>query len=192
MFPCFCALFSEAYTGRMKTYKAILLAVGGLIIVVGGAYYFAGGRLQKPVEQVKVRANTRAFTGQVTRIYEGENKAVYSFYIPEDATTTILMDEALIRVKEGNALYLAAYLSYEGGRGYVPEEYINRIIAPQVRALTVTGTSTIGSYTWMEAESEHTEWHVAQVGDGQWLMVVENPKANHDRILEVLDEMQVE
>lgn len=176
----------------IKTYKAILLAVGGLIIVVGSAYYFYGGSLKKPVEQVKVRTNTQLVTGQVTRMYEGENKAVYSFYLPEEATTTISMDGALIRADEGNSLYAAIYLSYEGGRGYVAEEYINRIIAPQVHVIESGATSTVGLYTWTKAESANTEWHVAQVGDGQWLMIVESPKKNHDRILEVLDEMRIE
>lgn len=176
----------------MKTYKVILLAVAGLVIVVGGAYYFTeGARFKKPVEQVKTRENMKLFSGQVTRIFEGENKAVYSFDIPENATTTTLMDEALVRVTEDGALYAAVYLSYEGGRGYMPEEYINRIVAPQVRALTPMGTSTIGAYSWMLAESANTEWHVAQVGDGQWLMVVENPKINHDRVIGMMEGLQV-
>lgn len=176
----------------IKTYKAILLTVGGLIIIVGGAYYFTeGARFRKPVEQVTVREDMTSFTGQVTRIFEGENKAVYSFDIPKNATTAISMDGALVRVTEDGALYAAAYLSYEGGRGYMPEEYINRIIAPQVRALTPMATSTIGSYSWMLAESANTEWHVAQVGDGQWLMVVENSKINHDRAVETLKSLEV-
>lgn len=176
----------------IKTYKAILLAVAGLVIVVGGSYYFLeGGRFKKPVEQVKIKENTVSFSGQVTRISEGENKAVYSFDIPAKATTTVSMDGALVRITEDGALYAAAYLSYEGARGYVAEEYINRVIAPQVHALTPMGTSTIGSYTWMLAESANTEWHVAQVGDGQWLMVVENPKVNHDRVMGILEGLQV-
>lgn len=177
----------------IKTYKAILLAVGGLIIIVGGAYYYMeSGRFRKPVEQVTVREDMTPWSGQVTRIFEGENKAVYSFDIPKEATTSISMDGALVHITEGDALYAAVYLSYEGGRGYMPEEYINRIVAPQVRALTPMGTSTIGSYSWMLAESANTEWHVAQVGDGQWLMVVENAKVNHDRVIEMLESLEVE
>jgi hypothetical protein len=175
----------------IKTYKAILLAVAGIIVVVGSAYYFVGGRFKKPVEQVKARVNTQLVTGQVMRAFEGENKAVYSFYVPDAATTTTLSDGALVHVKENGALYMAAYLSYEGGRGYVAEEYINRVIAPQVSVIESGATSTIGSYTWTVAESANTEWHVAQVGDGQWLMVVENPKKNHDRVLETLDGLEV-
>lgn len=175
----------------MKTYKAILLAVGGLIIVVGSTYYFVGDKFRKPVQEVKAGLNTQLVSGQVTRMFKVENRAVYSFYIPESATTTVSMDDALVRVDDESGLYMAAYLSYEGGRGYVAEEYINRLIAPQVHVLTSGATSSIGAYTWMEAESANTEWHVAQVGDGEWLMVVENPKVNHDRVLETLEGMEV-
>lgn len=175
----------------IKTYKAVLLAVAGVIIVAGSAYYLVGGKFRKPVEQVRVRTNTQLVTGQMTRIYEGENKAVYSFYIPEEATTTVDMDGALVRANEGGDLYAAFYLSYEGGRGYVAEEYINRIIAPQVHVIESGATSTIGAYTWTEAKSANTEWHVAQVGDGQWLMVVESPKTNHDRVTETLEDLEV-
>ena len=176
----------------IKTYKAILLAVAGIIIVAGGAFYFLeGARFRKPVQEARVRTNTQLVTGQVTRVFEGENKAIYSLYIPEEATTTTSMDGALVRINEGKNLYMAAYLSYEGGRGYVAEEYINRIIAPQVHALVAGATSTIGAYTWMAAESANSEWHVAQVGDGQWLLVVENPKANHDRVMDSLEDLEV-
>lgn len=176
---------------RIKTYKAILLAVAAVIVVAGSSYYLVGDRFKKPVQEVKAKINTQLVTGQVTRMYEGENKAVYSFYLPEGATTTVGMDGALVRAYEGNDLYAAFYLSYEGGRGYVPEEYINRIIAPQVNALEVGATSTIGAYTWMAAESANTEWHVAQVGDGQWLLIVENPKSNHDRVVEALQDLEI-
>ena len=176
---------------RMKTYKVILLAVAGLVVVVGSTYYLIGGRFEEPVEQVKARVDSQLVTGQVVRSYEGENKAVYSFYIPEEATTTLSMDGALVRVENDNNLYAAIYFSYEGGRGYVAEEYINRVVAPQVRIVEVGATSTIGAYTWTTAASENTEWHVAQVGDGQWLMVVESPKSNHDRVLDMLDSLDV-
>lgn len=176
---------------KIKTYKAILLAVAGVIVVAGSAYYFIGGRYEKPVQEVTTRINAQLVTGQVDREYEGENKAVYSFYIPEAATTTLGMDGALVRAFEGKDLYAAFYFSYEGGRGYVAEEYINRVIAPQVAVLTAGATSTIGAYTWTSAESANTEWHVAQVGDGQWLLVVENPKSNHDRVLDTLEELEV-
>lgn len=173
----------------IKTYKAILLAVAGVIVIAGSAYYLVGDKKQN--QEVKVRVNTQLVTGQVERMAGGDNKVIYSMYIPEDATTTIGMDGALIRAYEGKNLYAAFYLSYEGERGYVPEEYINRIIAPQVHVLEDGATSTIGAYTWMDAESENSEWHVATVEDGQWLVIVENPKINHDRMKETLENLEI-
>ncbi|HEX8994114.1 MAG TPA: hypothetical protein VF803_02575, partial [Candidatus Paceibacterota bacterium] len=166
---------------------AILLAVAGIIIVAGSAYYLVGHK--KVSQQSRIRTNTQLVTGDVVRAWKGENKVNYSIYIPKDATTTVGMNGALVRAYEGKNLYAAVYLSYEGERGYAPEEYINRIIAPQVHVLDEGATTTIGSYTWTTAESSGSEWHVAPVMDGTWLVVVESPKANHDRVVDTLDNL---
>lgn len=175
----------------MKTYTSLLLVVAGLVVVVLGGYIYMKKRA--PVTEMKASAfQMKTISGQVTRSFEGENTLTYSFDIPENATSAIGMSDALVRITENGALYAAVYMSYEGGRGYVPEEYINRIIAPQVHVLTAGGTSTVGLYTWTEAESANSEWHVAQVNEGKWLVVVENPKSNHDRVLESLGTMRIE
>lgn len=175
----------------LKTYKAILLAVVGLIIVVTGGFLI----MRNPTPAVKeaiTKSDMKSFEGQVTRIFEGENKVVYSFDIPEAATTTLSMDGALVKVTTGVDLYSAIYFSYEGGRGYSAEDYIKHNIATQVKVLSITGTTTIGSRVWTVAESVNTEWHVGQVGDGQWLMVVESPKAKHDDVVKTLAGLKAE
>lgn len=175
----------------MKTYKAILLAVAGLVIVVTGGYLYMKGN--KPVvKEAITKGSVRSLEGQVTRMFEGENKVVYGFDVPDGATSTVSMDGALIKVTTGSALYMATYFSYEGGRGYSSEDYIKSIIAPHVSVLNMVGTTTIGSRVWTVAESVNTEWHVGQVGDGQWLMVVESPKVNHDKIVDTLEGLKAE
>jgi hypothetical protein len=175
----------------LKTYKVILLAVLVLVVVVGGGY-FAMKKNPATEKQAITKSHMKAFEGQVTRMFEGENKVVYSFDIPEEATTSVSMDGALIKATSGSSLYAAAYFSYEGGRGYSAEDYIKNTIAPQVNVLNVVGTTTIGTRVWTVAESVNTEWHVGQVGDGQWLMVVESPKANHEDILSTLEGLKAE
>lgn len=175
----------------IKTYKVILLAVLVLVIVVAGGY-FAMKKNPGTQKEAITKSSMRSFEGQVTRMFEGENKIVYSFDIPKDATTTVSMDEALVKVTTGTALYSAVYFSYEGGRGYSAEDYIKNVISPQVKVLAIVGTTTVGTRVWTLAESANSEWHVAQVGDGQWLMVVESPKVNHDDIISTLEGLKVE
>jgi hypothetical protein len=175
----------------IKKYKAILLTVLGVVIVVAGAYAYMRGH-KSPVKEAVVKSTMMSFTGSVSRMYEGENKLVYSFDIPSGSTTTTTMDGALVHVTNGSTLYLAMYLSYEGGRGYSAEDYIKNVIVPQVRVLNITGTTTLGTTVWTTAESQNTEWHVGQVGNGQWLMVVESPKVSHDDVVSSIESMKTE
>jgi hypothetical protein len=171
----------------IKTYKAILLAVLGLVLVVSGAFFYMKG---KPVaKETIVRSNMVTLEGQVTRIYEGENKLVYSMDIPETATSAVSMDDGLVKITDNGALYAAVYMSYEGGRGYSSLDYINNVIVPHVATLTLTGTTTIGETIWTTAASPNSEWHVGQVGDKQWLMVVESKKTLHTGIVEMLESL---
>jgi hypothetical protein len=174
----------------IKTYKAILLAVGGIVIVVGGAYWYMSDMPAK--EEAIVKTQTRTIEGQVTRMFEGENKVVYSFDVPETATSTTGMEDALVKVTNNDLPYTSMYFSYEGGRGYAAEDYIKNVIAPRVPVLTIIGTTTIGSRVWTVAESTASEWHVAQVGDGQWLLIVENKKALHDQVAATLESLRAE
>jgi hypothetical protein len=61
-----------------------------------------------------------------------------------------------------------------------------------VRVLNITGTTTLGTTVWTTAESQNTEWHVGQVGNGQWLMVVESPKVSHDDVVSSIESMKTE
>lgn len=170
---------------KMKTYKAVLLGVLGLVIVVGGSYWYMKG---KPVQkEAVVKSTTRTIEGEVVR-KNGDNevKVVYNLDIPEGATTTLGMNDALINIVSGTKPLAEMYFTYEGARGYSVRDYIDRVIAPQVK-VTVTGTTTIGSSMWTVAESLGSEWHVAQVGDGSWLLVVENKRDLHDDVMNMLD-----
>jgi hypothetical protein len=173
----------------MKTYKAILLTVLGLVVVVGGSYFYMRNH-KAPVKETVSKNNMVTLEGQVTRMYEGENKLVYSFDVPASATSTMSMDNALVKVTNDGALYMAVYMSYEGGRGYSVMDYVNANIGKRVKGLVVTGTTTINGIMWTVAQTPQTEWHVAQVGDGQWLMIVENNRSLHDKIVSHLETLK--
>jgi hypothetical protein len=171
----------------IKTYKAILVAVLGLVIVVSGAYVYMKKNPQAKETIVKDHAKT--LEGQVVRMYEGENKLVYAMDIPETAVSALSMDDALVTVTDNGALFAAIYMTYEGGRGYASVDYLTNVVASRVPVLSITGTTTIGSTLWTVAEGTNSEWHVGQVGDGQWLMVVESKKALHDQVVEMLESL---
>lgn len=176
---------------KIKTYKAVLLGVLGLAVVVGGAYWYTNGKTA-PKEAAIVKTDMVTLEGQVVRMFEGENKVMYSLNVPASATSTAQMEGALIKVVDGDAPYVSMYFSYEGGRGYMPVEYIENVIVPRVSVLTIMGTTTIGSYEWTVAESPASEWYVAQVGDGQWLVMVESKKDLHDKVVETLKSLKTQ
>lgn len=134
----------------------------------------------------------QTISGTVSRFYEGENKVAYSFQIPDTATTSVEMDGALIRIWENGVAYANIYLSYEGGRGYGPIEYMGDIIAPSVPVINATGASTVGNYTWQTASSDGSEWHLAPIINDQWLVVVENKKSARDATQQLIGSFKAE
>jgi hypothetical protein len=171
----------------MKRYVPIVIGVIALCAV----FYVATGRGSEREalsegEQQTTTVNT--FTNKVTRNFEGENVLEYGFNLPEGATTTVEQDGALVKVTDASSsLVTAMYFSYEGGRGYSPEDYITNNIVPHVSAVTSAGTTTIGMHEWTVAESEFSVWHVAKSDNGQWLIVVENRKDMADNAAVILE-----
>lgn len=179
----------KTYIEGVKTYKAVLLAVVGLGVVVAGSYVYMKDRPVEKEREAVVNSTVHMLEGQVMRMHEGENKLVYSMDIPETATSALALDGALIKVTDNGTPFVSMYMSYEGGRGYASTDYINNVIAPKVSVLTTVGTTTIGGTTWTVAQTANTEWHVGQVGDGQWLMIVEAKRSSHDAIVKMLESL---
>lgn len=177
--------------GHMKKYITILIGLVVLFAVLYGGRFLMKDRNQAEVTDVISSVPMKAVSGQVMRVFEGEHVIDYSFKAPESSTTTVEMDGALVRIADAMSPLVTIYFSYEGGRGYTPLDYIDNVIAPHVAIIEPTSTSTIGSYDWQGAESEGSEWHVAQVLDGQWLVVVENKKVMHDIVNEMLSSFEV-
>jgi hypothetical protein len=176
----------------MKTYISVLLVIAGLIVIVLGGYYFM--KHKAPVKETPVNTvvHMKTVSGEVTRTFEGEHKLQYSFDIPETATTTISMEGALIRITDGANLLATVYLSYEGGRGYTALDYIDQTIAPKVAVVTPTGTTTVGVYDWQTAATTGSEWHLASLGNGEWLAVVESRKTSHNMVVRILESFEIQ
>lgn len=174
----------------MKKYITILVGIIALSAFLFGGYTFLKRHSVKPVAQIQSETPMRSFSSDVVRVFEGENKLAYSFDIPETATTSLGMDNALVRITDATSSYATMYMSYEGARGFTPLEYVSEIIAPHVSVINPTGTSTIGVYEWQAAESDGSEWHVASVNNGAWLIIVENKKAVHDLVEKTLESVK--
>ncbi len=174
----------------MKKNIAIILGVIIVVVILFGGYKVIKRYSVQPEKQVEAQSGTsmKSFSGSVTRVYEGDNTLSYSFDIPETATTTLDMDNALVKIVDNEIPYATVYMSYEGGRGFTPLDYINEVIAPHVSVINPTVISTIGAYDWQVAESEGSEWHVASIGS--WLVVVENKKTKHDLVEKTLESVK--
>lgn len=186
---CFCTFCKQAYTNsHMKKNVTILIGVVVLVVVLfaGNSFMKKGGDKEGDNNGIKNTVTMKSFVGQVVRVYEGDNVLEYGFDIPETATTSIDMDGALIRVLDQENPLATVYMSYEGARGYSSVDYINNVIASHVAVIDLTSTSTIGVNEWQVAESPASEWRVAQVDGGKWLIIVENKKAVHDTVDQML------
>lgn len=177
----------------MKTYIPVVI---GLLIILSGGYMYSKKNATAPVKEVmEVKTEELSamstYEGEVTRISNGENKLAYSFGIPEGATTNVEMNNALVRVMEGATPYATVYMSFEGARKYTPAKYFNDVIVPHVSVVVPKGEQMIGNTMWYVAESEASQWHIASVADGKWLVVVENRKAARDMVQKTLSSFAV-
>ncbi len=176
----------------MKTYLTILLGVVVIAAVVFGGYKYTKSNVARtsPVGNDGISYVTTS--GEVTRIFEGTSTLSYTFDIRTTATTSVSMNGALIKVTNGTSTTGSMYISYEGGRGYSPVEYITNIVSPHLPSITLTGTSTIGAYDWVTAETPASEWFIASVANGKWLIIMEGKKASDSDVKHLLETIRLE
>ena len=169
----------------MKRYVPIVIGVLALCAVL----YVGNEQMKKSNDRTvkEQNASSTSFNGSITRVFEGDNVLEYGFNLPETATTTITNDGSLIKVSDNGSPVLAMYISFEGGRGYSPTDYITNNIVPKVQAITPKGMVTIGSHDWEVVESEWSVWHVAKSTNGAWLLVVENKKADNEKAKAIIE-----
>jgi hypothetical protein len=171
----------------MKRYVPIVIGVLALcaVLYVGSGVMKNNDEKKITTDEQKSEVSTKSFQGSFTK--EGSTTLQYGFDLPETATATVSMDGALVKVTDTDAPVLAMYVSYEGTRGYTPEDYITHVIVPKVSAVTNADPVTIGSFEWSVVESEFSIWHVAKTEDGKWLLVVENKKADAEKANTILE-----
>lgn len=171
----------------MKKYVPIIIGSVALFVLLYVGNNVMNKR-QVEVSDEKVTLTTGVqVIGKAVKNFEGEQTVEYMFSIPETATTTVEKDGSLVKVTDGDMLVNAMYFSYEGGRGFSASDYISNVIVPAVPSAKVVGTTTFAGYDWDVVESERSVWRVAKVGNGSWLLVVENKKTEDEKSLSIID-----
>jgi len=172
----------------MKRYVPIIIGVVALCAVLYLGSSGTNNEEEKLAnEESSVEVMNKSFQGSFTKIFEGENTLQYGLDLSETATATVSMDGALVKITDNDMPVLAMYISFEGGRGYSPTDYITKNIVTKVRGVTQMETRMIGEYEWAVAESANSVWHVASVENGKWLLVVENKKVDTEKAMPVLE-----
>ena len=132
-------------------------------------------------------------SGATAQMFEGQNLLSYTFYIPEGMTSTKGDDSQTVVIKGADDSQKALiYFSYEGARGWSPEEYFNTIIAPKVPVEKATSTVHYGSYDWYHVETGTMEWNISKIKGGEWLMMVESKKVDAETSHDIFNTLKAE
>ena len=166
-----------------------------VILAVAGAFF-----LTRKTSTDEMNANNAQdvsglveVSGATAQMFEGQNLLSYKFYIPEGMTSTKGDDSQTVIVKGGDDSQKAlVYFSYEGARGWSPEDYFKTIIAPKVPIIKSTSTVHMGSYDWYHVETETMEWNIAKIKGGEWLMMVESKKLNTEVTQSIFNTLKAE
>ena len=172
----------------------VILAV---ILVAVGAFFLS----HKKTSQSDIAVNDTntdvsqmvEVSGATSQMFEGQNILSYSFYVPSGMTSSKGDDSQTVVIKGADGSQKAlVYFSYEGARGWTPEEYFNTIIAPKVPVEKATSTVHTGSYDWYHVETGTTEWNIAKIKGGEWLMMVESKKADSEAVTNIFKTLKAE
>lgn len=131
-------------------------------------------------------------SGVATALQDANAGIAYSFAVPEGASSSMSMQNTLVKVTVADAPYVSVYFSYNVGRDYTAQDYVTKVIAPKVKVVNAVGETMIGNTMWFKADSDKTDWHVASVADGKWLVVFESAKTNETDVEKTLSSFEAE
>jgi hypothetical protein len=169
----------------------VILAV---ILVAVGAFFLSRGDSKDEMSgnNQDVSGMTE-INGAIAQLFEGQNMLSYKFYVPAGLSSVKGDDSQTLVVKsEDNSQKALAYFSYEGGRGWSPEEYFDTVISPKVPVEKATSSAHLGSYDWYHVETGTMEWNIAKIKNGEWLLVIESKKADGEVVKNILNTFSAE
>ena len=175
-------------------YALLGLAIG-YAIAKGSLYFYNRPKtgVVKVVDDASMMG-AKDFAATVSSDFEGKNIAAVTFKNSSDLTVTqgTAAKTKYFYVTNASGTNVATiYMSYEGGRGYSAANYIAEVIAKFVPSISAPSSVSYASTSWLYVSAAASEWHVAPVRDGEWLVVVENKKSNHDAMTSVYETLMV-
>lgn len=175
-------------------YALLGLAIG-YAVAKGVIYLINRPATKKAISVINNSAtSTVDFVASTTASFEGDHTAAINFKNSADLKVTqgegSKSKYYYIADSKGNNV-ATVYMSYEGGRGYSATDYINNVIRKAVPAASPVATVTYASSSWAYSSTAASEWHVAPAKNGEWLVVMENKKANHDALASVYETLNI-
>lgn len=161
---------------NMKKYWKQIVGAVILVLVLILINKASHNKSSATIDNDDLVSQANVLKGEVMAVYEGEHKLNYVLTMQDGATTTLSADNRLLTLKSATTSPIHFYFSYEGGRGYSPNDYINNTIASKV-AIIKRETMAHGANTWSVARSANSSWHVGTFGE--WLVIIEN--SNKDK-----------
>lgn len=152
--------------------------VGGVVIVVVVAIGIAliGREASAPVLPSSQPVEHQTVTAEARAWFEGFDEARFSLDLPQDVVFPPSTRGA-IEWQDGDQVFSGiVFASYEGGRGFSPEDYYENVIKPQcpncvaAPAPQIPGGRNILSYY---TDGKNGQITIFQAGQGTWLFVAD-------------------
>lgn len=177
--------------------NGVLIGVATFVLVIIG-FIFMDGSSSKSVKTDKEGENSTVVEAAKSASFIGSFKTgvkdemvSYSFEMPSGASSTVEDAGAYIVTTVSGKPFTKIYFSDEREKAETPAAYLKAIIAPQVKGFALGSAVKIGDSSWQTASSASMEWYVAPVLSGNWLVMVESYKKDHDEVMKLLASMNV-
>lgn len=141
------------------------------------------------VLEAEVPANTFASSFKVEGKDEGSLE--YSFVLPAEVKAVTEEGGSFVIATRDGKPFAKVYFTDLRTNQRTGAEYLNKIIAPQVKEFSLKEIVPVGSFSWQKGESVTMEWHAAPVLDGKFLAFVENYKTENEAVAKLLASMKV-
>ncbi len=169
---------------------AFVIVIIGFIMMDGSSSKSAknGNEAESPV--VAEVAKPASFIGSFKTGAKDEVIS-YSFDVPASASSTVEDAGAYIVTTVSGNPFTKIYFSDEREKAETAANYLKAVIAPQVKGFALSGAVKIGDMSWQTAQSASMEWYAAPVVSGNWIVMVESYKKDHDEVMKLLTSMSV-
>ncbi len=125
------------------------------------------------------------YFGKREAFFEGEVTLEYSLRYPKEFTVSASAKPVTKFLFLNEARIGELSLTYEGGRGYTPKEYIGEELARLNGALIAKKQVTYGAHLWTPVYIGEMVYLVAQVKNGEWLAIISLPLAYEDQLIDM-------